>query len=482
MRHSFKKTLVFSIAFSSMIGLSGCSFMGPDIGECESDAQCHSAFGFGYQCESSDGKSLCAPAEKQPRCEVVVPDSGASLDASQTYPLATIVDDSLETHIARANAVQLAVEDANDLGGVNGRIFTLLRCTNREDSNLDSLNVDEAAAASADYVHRAWGVNVVVGPPSSASTIAVFQAIDDLTLITPSATSDALTKLEETPSDDKPGRLWRTAPTDRDQANSIVFDMKERGLSNVAVIYEDSVYGRGLAEGFRTAFDGAIAEFKFSPGVDGQRVEAQVGAAGVEALQEVLFLSSQTGDAVQFLRFASDDARFDGVSFFLSDSAANKDFLSGISAASSVFSRVRGSRPLASGAVYETFLSRYRARFAEDASQLSFTPHAFDAGWLALLATSWAVLQEGNTDVVSIGRGLRKLTSGMPVSLGSSGWQSAVDEFKAGRPIDVSGASGKLDYDLRDEELSADMEIWAINAGGDKIEVVRQVTAGEISE
>src|SRR5690606_34081177 len=61
--------------------------------------------------------------------------------------------------------------------------------------------------------------------------------------VSPSATSVALTGLEET----QPGMFWRTAPTDDGQGRMMGAYAKAQNMP-VAVFYEDTTYGRGLYE------------------------------------------------------------------------------------------------------------------------------------------------------------------------------------------------------------------------------------------
>ncbi len=135
---------------------------------------------------------------------------------------------------------------------------------------------------------------------------------------------------------------------------------------------------------------------------------------------------------------------------------------------STVLARVRGTRPVQlESPEFETFVSLYQIRFGTtDVRELSFTSNAFDAAWLGLYGMAWTVDNEPDMSPLSIATGLRKVTGGVrTVATTSSSWATVQNEFAAGQPIEVDGASGNLDYDLSTEELSGNFEVWIVQDG-----------------
>lgn len=185
-------------------------------------------------------------------------------------------------------------------------------------------------------------------------------------------------------------------------------------------------------------------------------------------MQEVLFISSNTAEAVSFINTARMQAGYDTKTFFLTDAAANIAFTTGVTD-EAVLSRVRGTRPVQlESPEFETFVSLYQIRFGTtDVRELSFTSNAFDAAWLGLYGMAWAVENEPDLSAYSIATGLRKVTGGgaMVATTTPSSWATVQAEFAAGQAIEVIGASGDLDYDPATEELSGNFEVWVVEGG-----------------
>ena len=206
--------------------------------------------------------------------------------------------------------------------------------------------------------------------------------------------------------------------------------------------------------------------------------EGQLGGAlGVvsdSAAEEVIFISSATDDTVSFLTAAAADPTLDDKRFFLTDAAANEDLLVGLPEGDTdLYARIRGTRPATDPDLADDFARRYRIAFGEsDVDALSFTTHAYDAGWLALYGASWALLQEGGVSPRGVARGLRQVSGGAELDVGELSWTQVVDAFAAGESVDVSGASGALDYDPATEERAeggSSFAVWVISRDGARI-------------
>ncbi|MCB9596780.1 MAG: ABC transporter substrate-binding protein [Sandaracinaceae bacterium] len=446
------------------LSLAGCSLTASHADPCESTAECRAAFGLGSAC-GDDG--FCQPVGVHPRCERAFPANLLSEGPLYrgAFVIGAIADESVETHRARQNAVQLALSEARDQGGIDGQLVGVVFCTNEVDPSIDDLDQRGATEAVTRYLVEELAVTAIVGPPSSDATSAAFAiaAPLDALVISPSATSPALTALEPAATDAMPGLLWRTVPPDSLQGRVIAGDLDMRGVSRVALILQDSSYGNGLADVIEEYYGGAVERFPFST-PSGRNSAAT--SAGSGDFEEVVFISSQTSDASAFLLFAESFAGFADKQLFLTDSAKNLDLLTDARAAAAVFPRVRGSAPAPlAGVAYDAFLASYRAEFGEDARSFSFAANAHDAAWLTLLGASWAGLQEPDLGGRSLARGLRHLSGGVPVTLGADVLTTARDRFRLGEAIDIEGVSGALDYDPVLEETSAPVEIWTIDAG-----------------
>jgi len=495
------------IGIGIALSATACSLTTLDRTSCESHEPCREAFGVGSTC-GADGYCEMAPA--YPRCDVSYPedflDNASSYDRPFVY--GNLMDRSLETHVARERSARLATKQANDEGGLEGRSLVLLMCDIQQDDGGDGLEREQAAVASAEYLVDTYGVAGIVGPASSGDTQAVFEAVrnrDDTVIISPSATSPVLFDIDETsPSDDSPGRLWRTAPSDALQgkviAESITGAAAGGGGLPVAVIHEQGIYGEELANVFaqqHTANGGTWTLYPYAAGDDEELKEAaRCGGAPAEcgdtttpAPERVLFISSQTADVITFLDDAATKSYFNdedavppvNLPIILTDSAANDDVLQGVSnqTQNALFDQISGTRPALpadTSFVYKQFTESYGAEYDnEDVTAFSFTAHSFDAAWLLFYATAWTHFQEPAGQ--GIARGLRQVSEqgvvdADKVDLRPAEWGSTINAFRNGQTINVVGASGELDFDPATEETSAPIEVWQISSDHTQIETL----------
>ncbi|MCB9603628.1 MAG: ABC transporter substrate-binding protein [Sandaracinus sp.] len=451
-----------------LLTLASCSFTRVDVADCRDSTECRAAFGFGWIC---GGDGLCAQAAPEPRCNTTWPaDLLTNPAQGRRLVVGTIIDTSLETHVARANATQLAIQDASSAGGVAGREYGLIVCSSEQDAAFDGRTRTEATVHVARYLDSVLDVPIVVGPYGSGETEATFEATQRLVMISPSATSPTLTDLEPVPaSDDAPGRLWRTAPTDVEQAAQIAADLAARSVTNVAFIAQRGAYGDGLV----ALLEERIAGLQVVRFESAGQLSSALGVVADGSATEVIFASSSTADSIDFLTAVEADATFDGRRFFLTDAAANTDLLAGLPSDAGFRDRIRGTRPSLDPVRAAAFERRYRVAYGEnDIDALSFTAHAYDAGWLATYALAWATLQEPRIDARALGRGLRRLSEGTEIDVGELSWPDVITAFAAGESVNVGGASGALDYDPDTEERAEEgmsFEVWIVASDASRL-------------
>ena len=101
------------------------------------------------------------------------------------------------------NAIELAITQANESGGLEGRLYGAIFCTIDENPAYDSLEFNEAAVASAEFLVHRVGVPAIVGPTTSGSTERVFTEVTrdaEVVVISPSATSPSLSSASRGPT------------------------------------------------------------------------------------------------------------------------------------------------------------------------------------------------------------------------------------------------------------------------------------------
>lgn len=119
----------------------------------------------------------------------------------------------------------------------------------------DSTCVDAGAAtAAAERLITAEGVKGIMGADCSGVTGAILTNVavpNGMVMISPSATSPGLSVTEDN------GLFFRTAPSDARQGVVMTEALMDMGVKSVALTYTNNDYGKGLADSFQQAFEGA---------------------------------------------------------------------------------------------------------------------------------------------------------------------------------------------------------------------------------
>lgn len=439
-----------------------------DTAPCIDTTQCKSVFGWGWTCGDA---GFCEEVSVPARCQETWPEDLLSNPDDYTDSILLGINYDRSDFDMEVLAARLAVIQANEQGGLEGRSFGLIECRNEPNADFDDLSQEEANELVVRWLSEDIGVTGFVGPATSSRTEAAYLVGEPYgtLLISPSATSPALTALDgEVSTDQRPGLLWRTAPPDDLQGAAIARYMLETlNAQKVAVIHEVGPYGEGLADAFFENFTGSVTRSTFSNNSERDEAIASIGDA-----DEVLFIAAEKSDLIAFFYAASQIAAFndakDPAGIFLADGAYYIDVFDSVADVSYLFEQVRGSRPTSvPGVVYDGFAAAYAAAFeGQNPGDAGYTAYAFDAMWLMLYGSAWSLYQEGEISGLGTSRGLRQISSGTMLDIKPSTWSLAREQFQSGRSIDVTGASGMLDYDPNTGETSAPIEIWRVASDG----------------
>jgi branched-chain amino acid transport system substrate-binding protein len=450
----------------------GCSLNTFPHDSCQSNAGCRAAFGRGWTCGD---EGLCTEEAPLNRCTSHPSGVLEDLASYEDRILLGSVFDQGDFEIM-VKAARLAVINVNTRDGLDGTAFAIVECTNEANSIYDGLDENEATAVAGTYLSDVLGIPILIGPATSTRTeIAYNNDIAFGTLhITPSATSPSLTDIDGTTStDEAPGLLWRTAPPDSLQGQVIAMEMMGLGVTKVGIVAQVGTYPESLAEVFQQHFVGA--------GLSSQlELYNEVADSGtlltlfdVPTYDGVLVISPITSDMAAFLNGAS-ATQFSYAAkkvIFLPDGAFDVQLIDEAISAIALFPTIRGTVPATpSGLAYNNFVAAYRSQYnGEDPSDFGFSAHAYDASWMAIAGAAWSWYQEGS-EITGLGaaRGLRKLSdsSGPSFDLSQTHWTSIAAQFEEGTAIDVSGASGPLNYDLETGEMSSPIDVWTVECTG----------------
>ncbi|TDE38276.1 ABC transporter substrate-binding protein [Antarcticimicrobium sediminis] len=210
--------------------------------------------------------------------------------------------ESLAPPIARG--AELAIEEANASGLLLGGITV-------SPVRADTTCIDSAAATAAvERLVTGDKVVGVMGPMCSGATTAVLQNVavpNGIVMISPSATSPALTDIEDN------GLFFRTAPSDARQGAVMAQIILDHGIKSVAVTYTNNDYGKGLSSAFETSYKAAGGTVTLTSAHEDGKADysAEVGAlasAGGDALVVVGYVDQGGSGMVQS---ALDSGAFD---------------------------------------------------------------------------------------------------------------------------------------------------------------------------
>ncbi len=362
--------------------------------------------------------------------------------------------------LPREQAVELAITEFNDAGGLpGGRQLALVGC---DDSGNRDLGID-----AANHLVNNLGVPAIIGPAFSGVYIDVTTQVTvpgGVMTISPSATNPGIANLPDE------NLVWRTAANDVFQSVAIADFVRDEGATSIVAFGKDDPYGKGLLERVSQELAVEFGEEGFfgalynDPGGD---TPPDYGALIVDALandrspQMVLILgTTEAADIINLFEQTVQDRGLVSPLYVLSDGGKNADALKPmVDANPDLLAQITGTEPYHfNGALYDAFALRFQQKFREAPG--SFSANAYDAAYLLAYAIS-ALEPEGELTGAQIASAMQRLVEGREVEAGPSQISEARNILSTGNSIDYVGASGKLDFDLAVGEAPANVARWA---------------------
>ena len=322
-----------------------------------------------------------------------------------------------------AKGAEMAIEEANASGKfLNGSKVTAARA--------DNTCADAAAAVAAvERLVTAEKVNGIMGGMCSGETIASLERVgvpNGMVMISPSATSPALTDLEDG------GFFFRTSPSDARQGEVMADIALERGAKSVAITHTNNDYGKGLAESFKSAFEAKGGTVTMLQAHDDGKADysaevAALAAAGGDALAVVGYVD-QGGSGI--MRGALDAGAFD--TFILPDGMVAQGLVDRFGAE---LETSFGQNPSSEGEGRTKFNDLATAAGFDGTS--AFAGESYDAAALILLAMQAA----GSADPRVYKDKVMDVANAPGEKISAGGIGRALELIAAGTDIDYDGAS-----------------------------------------
>lgn len=447
--------------------------------KCSTHKECIERLGDDYICAAPD--SECKTL-KSNECQTIVgaPASDDALIIGSIAPT-TGVDQGIGLPIE--NGIRVALGDfkkASGELGVKTRPLVLVGCD-------DKSSLDTGVVAATHLV--SLGAPAIIGAAFSGITVGV----KDVTvsagtlLISPSATAVGIGSLVDN------SLVWRTVPPDTYQAKAISLyvdtNLKPKvgtvPALKVAVLHRGDPYGTDLSKAFESDLilngqrptdpsnESNYLRFDYGDPDDPANHPPKL----VEAISATLELAPHIivlagfSEAVTdlFVPIEKDWPTMTPRPFYvMTDGVVGDALRDNIGQNENLRLRVTGTTPgrARSNPLFQAFASNYNTRFSDGGAEVFGTAEAYDATYLI----AYAAASIGDQPVTGpkLAQALGKMVPpGMPINVGVEAMPQALELIRAGQPIDFTGASGPLDFDLGKGEAAGDIQIWCLPEGLD---------------
>jgi ABC-type branched-subunit amino acid transport system substrate-binding protein len=352
-------------------------------------------------------------------------------------------------------AVEMAVQDINEAGGVLGQDVELLLG--------DSGDGDGTVANQTVDRHLAAGADAIIGAAASGISMTFIDKVTGAGIIQFSPSNTAVTFTDY----DDDGFYFRTAPSDALQGPVLADAIIDDGGTAVAILARSDDYGRGLAEATAEALEEAGAEVVVNTVYDqnAQNFDADVQQVAAESPDAVVIVGfDETARILQAM--IEQGVGPDTVNVYGVDGNASNDLAEQTNPEDpSVLEGMRGTRPAAQS--NEEFVSRLE-EFRPELTELSFAAESYDATMIIALAAAIA----GTDDPAAIRDEINDVTR--PGGTECSEFSECMELIDNGEDITYSGVLGILNFQDEGEPGAGTYEIWELDAEG-QIQVVETV-------
>lgn len=434
-----------------VLSVSGCSLL-LDVKECEVSADCTEKFGKASTCQ----EGICDfPKVTSDNCKVSLGNPGAP-DTLTIGVILALTGEQAGNGNARKDAIEVAYDDLEKLK-IDGSDLAIQFC--------DDKSTLQGAIDSAKHLAEVVKVPAIIGPQFSDQVKDILRDVakpNKTVLMLPSATAALISTVDDD------NLVWRTAPSDRFQAESVakLLSATKEALASASKPTDeiwvltggDGIYTSGLRDGLTENVPSSITPtYKTYP-------QENFGAWVTENLSNlpepnivVVLGFTEAWD----LANAIDDFSSTKPIFIFVDAAKNQQKGGEFP---KFAQRVIGTAPQSIGDTSYTPYSVFRAKFESAGftapAQTQFLPHASDALYLVALAAG-----ANGFSGPQIAKGLGRLSSGQNIDPTRTGVEKAFSILRKDpkATIDYGGASGKVDFDENGDPSRNPISLWCFD-------------------
>ncbi|QOL81545.1 ABC transporter substrate-binding protein [Pseudooceanicola spongiae] len=368
---------------------------------------------------------------------------------------------------AGAKAIEMAFNDINTAGGVNG-------CDIKADIR-DSQSQGTVAVDQATQLVNIAKVPVVIGGIISSVTIPMLTSVTapaKVVQVSPASSSPTLTALGE---DGKTsGYFFRTITSDALQGTAAAKYAMDQGLTKLAIINVNNDFGLNMMREFTKAYEalgGVITST--TPYNEKQSSYASEATVALKGDPEALYLISYPVDGATIARawISSGGPQ----KFLLNDGMNAQEFIQAVGPQylEDAYGTSSGTTETASTEYFYKGFEAFSGGIAPDAPAAD---RSYDAGAIVALA----VAEAGSEDPTAIRDAIHAVVAegGEPIYAGPEEFKKALDLIAAGKAIKYEGVIGPVTFD-KNGDITGPFRLWEINNG--EVETVGQMSAEEVS-
>lgn len=388
------------------------------------------------------------PAETTPVQTASAPAVTASSDTLKLGALIPLTGGLQVYGEVSANGINLAIEEANAAGGVNGAPVELAMADTQANGTV--------AVDAAQKLVNVNGVSAIIGALSSGATIPVAESVTSaasVPMMSNASTSPKITNLNDRDF------LFRTVPSDAYQGVALAKVVNEAGINDVAVIYINNDYGKGLNDAFASAFaavggkvTAAVAYEEKQPSYRGEIQNAAAGGS-----KHLILMAYPDNGGMDIIKQSLETGTFSN--FIYTDGMKANEIIANVGAEH--LEGGFGTTPEAVGGVQtDAYKEIYKAKHGSYPEK-PYSDTAYDAAMIMMLAAEKA----GTNDSKAIRDAIRDVSNAPGETVGPGEFGKAKALLAAGKDVNYVGASGTQDFDANGDTEGATYAHWMIKNG-----------------
>jgi branched-chain amino acid transport system substrate-binding protein len=345
--------------------------------------------------------------------------------------------------------VQMAVDEINAAGGVNGKPVSLVFA--------DDGTSPDVASTSLNTLVTSDKVNAILGPASSGTALGIVDKVKSagVAMCSGSTTSSGLTQ----PGGAAGGFFFRTAPPDKLQGPALAQLITSDNKSKIAILARNDSYGTGFAGALKTALtqSGAtvVANDAYDPSSSDFHADvAKIVGKGADAVVVIGF----NDDGAKVLKeMIAQNIGPKQVQIYTADGMQSSSLGKSVDPTNpGIVAGIKGTAPAAApSGVTNPFIAKFKATGIDTI----FSSYYYDCTNLIALAAQAA----GSSDPAKIRDKMIDVSSG---GTKCQNFAACSALLKQGKDIDYDGASGPVDLTPEHEPGNGVYDVWKYDAQG----------------